>query len=43
MFQARLLETMTTIFAPCRTAVSISVAVMPKAPSPVTAMTGLSG
>ena len=36
MFQAALLETMNTALAPWRTAVSISMALMPKAPSPLT-------
>ena len=39
MFQAALLETMNTTFASCRTAVSISIALMPKAPSPFTEIT----
>ncbi len=39
MFQAALLETMNTHFAPWRTAVSISMALMPKAPSPLTEIT----
>ena len=43
MFQAALLETMNTALAPCRTAVSISMALMPKAPSPVIEITCRSG
>ena len=43
MFQAALLETMKTALAPCRTAVSISMALMPKAPSPLTEITCRSG
>ena len=43
MFQAALLETMNTALARWRTAVSISMALMPKAPSPLTEMTCRSG
>ncbi len=43
MFQAALLDTMKTALAPCRTAVSISMALMPKAPSPLTEITCRSG
>ena len=43
MFQAALLETMKTALAPWRTAVSISMALMPKAPSPLTEITCRSG
>ena len=39
MFQAALLETTNTHLAPWRTAVSISMALMPKAPSPLTEIT----
>jgi hypothetical protein len=39
MFQAALLETMNTALALWRTAVSISMALIPKAPSPVTQIT----
>ena len=39
MFQAALLATTKTALAPWRTAVSISIALKPKAPSPLTAIT----
>jgi hypothetical protein len=39
MFQAALLDTMNTTFAPWRAPESMSMALMPKAPSPVTTAT----
>jgi hypothetical protein len=39
MFQAALLDTTNTALAPCRTAVSISIALSPNAPSPLTEIT----
>src|SRR5260370_19965769 len=39
MFQAALFETMKTAFAPWRTAVWISMALIPNAPSPLTEIT----
>ena len=43
MFHAALLDTMNTTFAPWRLAESISIALMPNAPSPVTTTTCRSG